>query len=160
MSKDIYTSYRPEHGFVAVDLAFQQCDSIREMLLSHQITPLEVGKFHVTIAYDKDLGQDAIPVEMDPTALYEGKVVAVELLGKVENGLQSAIALVLEAPQLEEQHNRFLSAGYNHGWDTYKAHMSVAYDVPVEEAERMVDVLQVFVGQTFYFDNLHTEEVN
>lgn len=148
-----------ENGYVSVDLVFHQSETISELLTQHGVTPIETGEFHCTIAYDKTLGHDALPVEMDMDRIYEGKVIGVELLGEEKDGLQSAIALVLDAPQLEELHHQFLAAGYDHGWDTYKAHMSVAYDVPVEDATRMVDILQVFVGDTFYFSNLSAEPV-
>lgn len=146
-------------GYVSVDLAFHQCERIRDILIEHGVTPIDDGKFHSTIAYDKDLGHVTLEQEIDPTTVYEGEVVSIELMGPIKDGKQSALAFVMRSDQLKEEHQRWLAAGYDHKWDDYVAHMSVAYDIDVEEGERMKDVLKPFIGETFYFDNLSAAPV-
>ncbi|QGZ14466.1 hypothetical protein [Photobacterium phage PDCC-1] len=155
MTKEV----RKEKGYVSVDLAYHQCGVIRDMLVSQNITPIDQGKFHCTIAFDKDLIDNALEPKLDPSKVFEAKVIGVELMGKVKEGLQSAVALTLESSDLTEEHYNWMSLGYEHNWPDYIPHMSVAYDVPVEEAERLVDILQPFVGQTFYFNNLTEEPI-
>lgn len=144
-------------GYVSVDLAYHQCGAIRDMLVSQNITPIDQGKFHCTIAFDRDLIDTALEPKVDPSKVFEAEVIGVELLGEVKDGVQAAVALTLSSNDLTEEHYSWLALGYDHSWPEYKPHMSVAYDVPVEEAERLVDILQPFVGQTFYFNNLTAE---
>lgn len=148
----------PSKGYVSVSLAYHQCDLIREILEQQAITPIDEGKFHCTIAYDRDLSS-TLEIDIDPGRVYTGEVIGVELLGDVKDGLQSAVALTFKSPELTEEHFRWMAVGFDHSWPEYIPHMSVAYDVPVEEAKRLVDILQIFVGQTFYFDDLSAEPV-
>ncbi|UVD32148.1 hypothetical protein [Vibrio phage phiKT1028] len=146
-------------GYVSVDLAFHQCERIRDVLIEQNITPIDQGHFHSTIAYDREVNGSCLEIEIDPTKIYEGEVVAIELLGPIKDGKQSALAFVLKSDQLREEHFKWMAVGFDHGWDDYIPHMSVAYDIDVEEGERMKEILKPFIGETFYFDNLSAEPV-
>ncbi|AUR81047.1 RNA ligase [Vibrio phage Aphrodite1] len=154
------TKSKVDKGYVSVDLAYFQCGRLRELVTNHGIKPIDDGDFHVTIAYDKELIDNTLEIDIDKNRLYEAKVIGVELMGEVKDGLQSAVALTLESEELVEEHFKWMAAGYEHGWPEYIPHMSVAYDVPVKDSERLVKALEPYIGRTFYFVNLSAEPVN
>lgn len=146
-------------GYVSARLAYHQTKAIRDRLIEQGIEPIAEDKFHTTIAYDRDTPSDIKEPDVDPDIVYEGKVVSIELMGPCKEGLQSAIAFVMDSPQLVEEHHRWQAVGYDHHYPDYIPHVSIAYDVPYDEAVRACDLFKDYIGKTFYFNGVKAEPI-
>ena len=78
------------------------------------------------------------PEQFHGTIRHVTKFDALPKDGKRPSGL-CTIVLEIDCPELNRLHNTLRAIGLNHSYDEYKPHVSLYYDIPIEEAETLID---------------------
>lgn len=98
---------------------------------------IPVNKLHATIMYD-ERNPDIIPSVSNK--VYKGKIVGVEMLGKVGSKWRSC-ALILESEGVLERHKELVKEGFKHSYDDLLLHVSLVYGTDSEVAYPVIKQL-------------------
>lgn len=143
-------------GFISVKVMDFQQEILYNKVVDAGVVPIDLGEFHSTVIYDLKREDGLQLVPMIPEKTFTGKVVGIKEMGEPKDGLISAIALELDSPELSKEHSRLLQCGHDHTYPDFVAHVSLAYKVTPEEADRIIRQCESLIGETIY---LHNESI-
>lgn len=134
-------------NYVAIDavLPINLKNDIDSLNLS--VPRISDEKLHATLIYSigTTVDEDRIgkllahqPEQFHGTITHATKFDALPKEGKRPSGL-CTIVLEIESPELVRLHNTLKVLGLTHSYDEYKPHVSLFYNIPIEEAEETLD---------------------
>ncbi len=138
-------------GFISVKVVQTQQQMLTDVALDAGVIPLNYGDYHCTVCYDVQNQEWREHIPQLPYKTFEAKVIDVEEMGEWKDGVISAVALVLDSPDLVEEHELFLNVGHTHTYDDFIPHCSIAYKLTEEEAERVKMIARRLIGKVLYF---------
>jgi 2'-5' RNA ligase len=77
--------------------------------------------------------------------------------GERDSGL-CTIVMEVTSPELVNLHNRLKKIGLKHSYDEFRPHVSLYYDIPREEGEKLIQKLEpVCINKTVTFSGFNVE---
>ncbi len=133
-------------NYVAVDAILPE--NLKKELdeLTTSVGRIQDDDLHATIIYSigTTMDDDRIgrllhhqPEQFHGTIKHVAKFDALPKDGQRPSGL-CTIVLEIDCPELIRLHNTLRAIGLNHSFDEYKPHVSLYYDIPIEEAETLL----------------------
>ena len=134
-------------GYGSLQLKPTSATAIKKVLKDIGIEDV-INDLHITTIYDAS--NPTSDIKLDSSKTYDANVVDIKKLG--EPGTKwYAIALTLEAPDIEKRHQDYIDAGFKHSYPEFLAHMSLKYKPSKEDINTIEDNLDMFKGLELVF---------
>jgi hypothetical protein len=108
------------------------------------VDPIKDTDLHATLVYSKgtDIPEDKIRKMLAAGKQeFTGTIEHVSKFDSQKDSTMCTIVLEIDSYDLEKIHKKLIKLGANHSYGEYRPHVSIVYDIPVNEAEAIIPKL-------------------
>jgi 2'-5' RNA ligase len=112
--------------------------------LEMSVEPIKESELHATLVYSKgtDISEEKIRKMLDAGKQeFSGTIKNVTKFDSQSDSDKCVIVLEVDSYDLEKIHKKLIKIGANHSYDEYRPHVSIVYDIPIKEAEAILEKL-------------------
>lgn len=148
-------------GYISLRVSDASSNRIKKFLSDRGLV-CNIIDLHSTLIYDEEINFNPVDEEYiknlsNGEPIY-GKVKGGEALGDRSKGFRSPV-LLIDSPKAKEIHNHLIECGYHHQFDEYLTHVSINYDLPEEEMDKYLAVINEMVGMVIEYDAIEVKVI-
>jgi hypothetical protein len=146
---EIFTESTTGNGYGSLTLNKKSTTKIHNILKELGISQ-PISDLHITIIYDRSNPKTNIVLDKDKE--YNADITGVKMLGEPDSKWY-AIALTLDAPEIEARHKDYIDAGFTYSYPEFIPHLSLKYKPSENDIKIIKDNIDKFKDLKLIFSN-------
>lgn len=146
-------------GYISLIVSDESSKVIKKFLKDKGLDS-NIDVLHSTIIHDAEINYNPVNEDyikgLTKGKLIYGQIKGGDILGDREKGHRSPVILI-DSPVAEKIHEHLIDCGYHHKFDDYIVHISVNYDLPEDELDKYLSVINEMSGMTIDYDRIEVD---